>query len=167
MMMTGKGTTAAIEMAESRTKTRLTISGGKSPDGGSYAETKGSKAKNEDGRYKSATITFYKGEFDRDQMEGTGKYGDKGSTENEFYNVSGTHENEHLKAGQIERDEEYNNSGRDPNSSEDEYKYYMTGPEGLPHKAEVETRKEFRKKYGGGDTWIDGARKNYLPVDDL
>ena len=42
----------------------------------------------------------------------------------------------------------------------------MTGTEGVPHKAEVETRKQFRKKYGGGDAWIDGARKNYLPVDE-
>jgi len=166
MMMTGKGTSSAIEMADSKTKTTLKISAGTSPDGGSYAETKGSKGKNDDGTYKSATVTFFKGEFDRDQKEGAGKYGDKGSTEDEFYNVSGTHENEHLKAGQIRKDEEYLNSGRDPNASEEEYKYYMTEPEGAPHKAEVETRKQFRKKHGGGDAWTDGARKNYLPVDE-
>ena len=62
MMMAGKGTSAAVEMAESKTKTALKISAGKSADGGSYAETKGSKSKNNDGTYKSATITVYKGE---------------------------------------------------------------------------------------------------------
>lgn len=71
-----------------------------------------------------------------------------------------------MKPGQIRKDEEYLDSGRDPNASEEEYKYYMTGPEGAPHKAEVETRKQFRKKHGGGDAWMDGARKNYLPVDE-
>jgi RHS repeat-associated protein len=63
MMMTGKGTTAAVEMAGSKTKTTLKISAGGSVDG-SYAKTDGSKGRNEDGTYKSATITFYKGEFD-------------------------------------------------------------------------------------------------------
>jgi hypothetical protein len=91
--------------------------------------------------------------FDKDQKAGTGKYGDKGSTEDEFYNVSGTHEGKHLEAGQIKKYEEYNDGGRDPNSSEEEYKYYMKGPEGAPHKAEVDARKEYRQKYGGGDAW--------------
>jgi len=166
MMMTGKGTTAAVEMAESKTKTTLKISASASADG-SYAKTDGSKTRNGDGTYKSATITFYKGEFDRDQKEGTGKYGDKGSTENEFFNVSGTHENEHLKKDQIKKDDEYLKSDKDPfNGTEEEYKSYMTGTEGVPHKAEVETRKEFRMKYGGGDAWMDAAKKNYLPVDE-
>jgi RHS repeat-associated protein len=164
MMMTGKGTGAAIEMAESKTKTTLKISAGKSPDGGSYAETDpGTGKKNDDGTYKSATITFYKGEFDKDQKEGKKKFGDKGSTESEFYNIIGVHENEHLKKDQIIRDEQCAN---DPTETEEQYKHYMTGPEGQPHRAEVNARKEFRKKFGGGDGWIESARANYLPVDE-
>ena len=50
--------------------------------------------------------------------------------------------------------------------NEEQYKDYMTGTEGAPHKAEVETRKQLRNKYGGGDGWIEGARRNYLPVDE-
>ena len=33
-------------------------------------------------------------------------------------------------------DEEYIKSGKDPGSSEDKYKNYMTGVEGEPHKVE-------------------------------
>lgn len=40
MLMTEKGTSSAIEMAESKTKTTLKINTSTSPDGGSYAETR-------------------------------------------------------------------------------------------------------------------------------
>jgi hypothetical protein len=63
MTKTDKGTAAAIGMAESKTKVSFKISNGKSGDGGSYAKTKGSKEKNDDGTYKTAAVTFFKGEF--------------------------------------------------------------------------------------------------------
>ena len=104
MLKTETGTSSAIALAETQTKVTLKTSRGKSPDGGSYAETKGSDQMNDDGTYKSATITFFEGEFNADQKSGTGKFGDTDSTLDEFYNILGVHEGVHLDPEQIQKD---------------------------------------------------------------
>ncbi len=45
-------------------------------------------------------------------------------------------------------------------------KEYMQYYEGKPHEAEVKTRDEYRKKYGGSSGWKDMYRANYIKIDE-
>ncbi|RIY04747.1 RHS repeat-associated core domain-containing protein [Hymenobacter rubripertinctus] len=164
MTSTEKGAKSVDDMIGSKTKISILLKNGKGSASGGYALTlSGSdKKKNDDGTYKSATITIYKGAYMEDKKTNTGKYST--ASEKEFLNASGVHEGIHLTPEQIVKDEQRGYSSSPDKMTDAEYKEYMQTTEKKPHDAEVQTRNEYHDKFNSSVDWQDVYRRNYINI---